>query len=280
MIATTEAWPLLGEGDEGEAVARLQRLLRRAGPYDLKTDGEFGGRTTRALRQLQRHHGLPVDGRLSKALWALIEGLASGKALCAMPSEARDPMSGWAGLHWQAGVQGWRSAVDPALSLRRVRQKGEVLECVVEVLRLDAEQEGLWEACEGDLVRFDVARLERVCGGFGAKPHFVVGLTGLVAQRAPLRFAGDLPEGRGLDRHHWGLALVSPLGGEGRPEAQLEAAARLVAAVHVDLDLLIDAHSVKTRGEVEGWGHEPFLELALERAFEIPPCPVHLRVER
>lgn len=271
--------PMLREGDQGEAVAELQRLLRRAGPYDIKTDGEFGGRTTRVLEQLQRHHGLPVDGRLSPGLWALIEALAELGAATAMHTEVRDLASGWAGLHWQAGVQGWRSAVDPALSPRRVRQKGEVIGCVVEVLGLDVEQEGLWEACEGDLVRFDVARLERVCGGFGAKPHFVVGLTGLVAQRAPLRFAGDLPGG-GLDRHHWGLALVSPLGGEGRPEAQLEAAARLVAAVHVDLDLMVDAHSVKARGEVEGWAHEGFVDLALERAFEIPPCPVHLRVER
>jgi len=61
--------PVLRLGDTGPAVRFLQRLLQERGFYRGIVDGDFGGRTQRAVRQFQRSQGLPVTGVVDHATW-------------------------------------------------------------------------------------------------------------------------------------------------------------------------------------------------------------------
>lgn len=66
--------PLLGKGDRGIPVARMQALLEAAGedlsPYG--ADGAFGSVTDRAVRQLQEKKGLAADGLVGKDTWSAL----------------------------------------------------------------------------------------------------------------------------------------------------------------------------------------------------------------
>lgn len=53
----------LRPGDRGEAVRRLQFTLHAAGYYKGILDGEYGERTTEAVRLFQRTNGLEPDGK-------------------------------------------------------------------------------------------------------------------------------------------------------------------------------------------------------------------------
>jgi peptidoglycan hydrolase-like protein with peptidoglycan-binding domain len=57
----------VGPGSTGPAVRGLQSELRARG-YDLVADGAYGPRTRRAVAQVERRLGLPVDGRADPAL--------------------------------------------------------------------------------------------------------------------------------------------------------------------------------------------------------------------
>ena len=61
--------PPLRLGNVGPAVRFLQRLLKEKGFYQGIVDGDFGGRTQRAVRQFQRSQGLPVTGVVDHATW-------------------------------------------------------------------------------------------------------------------------------------------------------------------------------------------------------------------
>ena len=56
-----EETPILKLGDEGDRVKALQNELNRYGA-DLKPDGDFGGKTQTAVRNMQIAHGLVTDG--------------------------------------------------------------------------------------------------------------------------------------------------------------------------------------------------------------------------
>jgi peptidoglycan hydrolase-like protein with peptidoglycan-binding domain len=64
---------VLAEGDEGEAVVELQRLLRLRG-YRVRDHGRFGPSTASAVRELQVAAGIFADGvvgrRTARALSA------------------------------------------------------------------------------------------------------------------------------------------------------------------------------------------------------------------
>ncbi len=61
--------PILRLGAVGPAVRFLQRLLKEKGFYNGVVDGDFGGRTERAVRQFQRQQGLAVTGVVNEATW-------------------------------------------------------------------------------------------------------------------------------------------------------------------------------------------------------------------
>lgn len=69
--AGVEGRPLLQEGDAGDAVADLQRLLTGAG-FPCAGDGHFGPRTGQAVRDFQASAGLDADGVVGPRTWAAL----------------------------------------------------------------------------------------------------------------------------------------------------------------------------------------------------------------
>lgn len=63
---------LLRYGDRGDAVAMLQRQLRRAG-FWLKADGDFGPATKAAVTAFQAANGLTVDGIVGPGTFLALE---------------------------------------------------------------------------------------------------------------------------------------------------------------------------------------------------------------
>ena len=63
----------LERGDTGDRVRRLEELLARAGYDPGVIDGEFDGRTERAVMLFQNDNRRNVDGRVNSDLWQLLE---------------------------------------------------------------------------------------------------------------------------------------------------------------------------------------------------------------
>ncbi len=74
---------LLKLGDTGFAVRQLQVALKQHG-HELQADGLFGQRTERAVREVQRIHGLVADGQAGEKLQDL---------LAARPATARSAVT-------------------------------------------------------------------------------------------------------------------------------------------------------------------------------------------
>ena len=65
--------PALKEGDSGEDVKAAQRLLNRAGPYQLLVDGEFGPQTTNAVLDFQTQNSLGATGVIDATTWSALD---------------------------------------------------------------------------------------------------------------------------------------------------------------------------------------------------------------
>lgn len=78
-LGTQADTDLLRIGASGNAVETLQISLNRHG-YGLAVDGVFGRATRAAIVDLQRRHGLPVDGVVNPATLKLIENPPSGES--------------------------------------------------------------------------------------------------------------------------------------------------------------------------------------------------------
>jgi peptidoglycan hydrolase-like protein with peptidoglycan-binding domain len=55
-------WPVTGQGSTGERVFAIQYLLNQQINAKLATDGNYGPKTTAAVKAFQKKHKLPVDG--------------------------------------------------------------------------------------------------------------------------------------------------------------------------------------------------------------------------
>jgi putative chitinase len=75
-----EDHPVLRRGAKGEAVKRLQSLLRSHGFPGLAVDGDFGPATEAAVKRFQAVRKLAVDGVVGPRTWAALEGAAAGMA--------------------------------------------------------------------------------------------------------------------------------------------------------------------------------------------------------
>ena len=84
-------------GDRGVGVETLQRQLIQAGytgkdGHPLKPDGDFGPNTQHAVEELQRAHGLQVDGKAGMdSLRALANELQNGRPAPKLPEPERAP---------------------------------------------------------------------------------------------------------------------------------------------------------------------------------------------
>lgn len=67
-VTSTTARPMLRQGDRGEAVRQLQKLL------SIPQDGIYGPVTKTAVESFQRRKGLIVDGICGPKTWAALEG--------------------------------------------------------------------------------------------------------------------------------------------------------------------------------------------------------------
>ena len=64
--------PLIRRGDQGTAVFRAQRALRRTPDLSVDLDGDFGPDTEAAVRRFQEGAGLDVDGIVGDDTWAAL----------------------------------------------------------------------------------------------------------------------------------------------------------------------------------------------------------------
>jgi len=76
-----EAWPLVKRRKHEDQFTRgraVQYLLKHRG-YELDVDGIFGDKTYEAVKDFQRQHRLPVDGKVGKDTWqVLVEAVGIG----------------------------------------------------------------------------------------------------------------------------------------------------------------------------------------------------------
>lgn len=79
---------LLKNGDSGQAVKDLQRLLQNKGYYQSRIDGQFGPMTEAAVRNYQIQNHLSVDGIAGKRT---ILHLKTAPAAAPMPSRSASP---------------------------------------------------------------------------------------------------------------------------------------------------------------------------------------------
>jgi len=74
------------EGMQGQDIRVLQDFLRRAGVKAVTVDGEFGPRTSRAVRSFERLSKLPVNGFVDAVDLAALRDLAGARATRSAPS--------------------------------------------------------------------------------------------------------------------------------------------------------------------------------------------------
>jgi hypothetical protein len=76
-LATTHS--TLRRGDRGPAVLELQHKLNAAGAHPpLPTDGEFGPKTQKAVKDFQQENGLASDGIVGLKTWRALDSASSG----------------------------------------------------------------------------------------------------------------------------------------------------------------------------------------------------------
>jgi hypothetical protein len=97
--------PELKNGDKGDLVEELQRLLNRNG-CGVSVDGDFGGRTMRAVMDLDQSYGNPEDGTADAATWAVLDRppFAAMQDLAPVSLKPNTPVEGTSGL-----VKAWNS---------------------------------------------------------------------------------------------------------------------------------------------------------------------------
>lgn len=80
--------PVIGKGDKGAYVEKLQKLLNLKGNYKLVADGIFGAGTETAVKDYQKKNGLTVDGVVGDATWAKLNYVAPKPA----PAPVKPPV--------------------------------------------------------------------------------------------------------------------------------------------------------------------------------------------
>lgn len=102
--------PTLQMHADGEAVGRLQTLLRKRG-YDLDVDGRFGRPTRSAVKAFQHRHGLRPDAVVGPDTWTALEDGEPAENLQPHDACANQPPDV---THVDVAGVTWESGLDPA----------------------------------------------------------------------------------------------------------------------------------------------------------------------
>lgn len=70
---------ILKRGNHGPQVSALQGVLAAGGFYSGRIDGDFGGKTDKAVRDVQSAFGLKADGVVGAKTWPVIDSLEAAK---------------------------------------------------------------------------------------------------------------------------------------------------------------------------------------------------------
>jgi len=71
MAAELKPWPVIRQGDRGQAVRDVQHLLQAHG-FGVLVDGDFGAATNASVRSFQKAHSLEADGIVGPLTWSAI----------------------------------------------------------------------------------------------------------------------------------------------------------------------------------------------------------------
>ena len=135
MTMTGEG-PDLGNGDSGDWVTELQRLLQALGHLHRDPDGTFGDETTQAVEEFQASVGQVADGKVGRNTWAALSEHApeldptedAHDAPRGEPSAGQASEDGqwvWDGNRWVGAADGAPEPADPGSAPDGVGQLSE-----------------------------------------------------------------------------------------------------------------------------------------------------------
>ncbi|WP_303837135.1 peptidoglycan-binding protein [Evansella sp. LMS18] len=94
---TAGALKVLRAGDEGEAVAELQKRLHNLGYYPANLDGIFGPVTEKSVRQFQKDEGIIADGIAGPQTFGALYSTGKSAAVSAVNNTAEVNSDGFSG---------------------------------------------------------------------------------------------------------------------------------------------------------------------------------------
>lgn len=86
LVTSTPFYRVLGSGDDGDDVLALQRLLAELGYYDGEVDGDYGGGTQEAVRDLLEDRGLERTSRVGPETFQAVGAPDTGTPVAASVS--------------------------------------------------------------------------------------------------------------------------------------------------------------------------------------------------
>lgn len=79
QISKPKSCPVLRQGSKGDWVVCLQKALNQLSYGPLKSDGNFGPRTTDVVKKFQKNLGLEADGVVGENTWLAIDKQATSQ---------------------------------------------------------------------------------------------------------------------------------------------------------------------------------------------------------
>ncbi|HAA27464.1 MAG TPA: hypothetical protein DCE56_06995 [Cyanobacteria bacterium UBA8553] len=79
QMSKPKSCPVLKQGSKGDWVVCLQNALNRLGYGPLKSDGNFGPKTTDVVKKFQKNFDLQADGTVGEKTWLALDKLATSQ---------------------------------------------------------------------------------------------------------------------------------------------------------------------------------------------------------
>ena len=78
-MSKPKSCPVLKQGSKGDWVVCLQNALNRLGYGPLKSDGDFGPKTTDVVKKFQKNFDLQADGTVGEKTWLALDKQATSQ---------------------------------------------------------------------------------------------------------------------------------------------------------------------------------------------------------